>query len=206
VAILRKAETMMNLIRCAALALMLSPAAGAAQDFIAGWNAYNAGDYATALAKWRPLAEQGDAFAQSNLGVMYRDGLGVPQDHTEAVRWYRLAAEQGDVDAQLDLGVMYEEGLGVPQDHTEAVRWYRLAAEQGHALAQTNLGIMYANGLGVPQDFLRVYMWLNIAAANGNEIALEQRDRVASLISPADLSEAQRLARLCFNSGYQDCD
>ena len=40
-------------------------------------------------------AEQGQAHAQSNLGVMYTNGQGVKRDHAEAVRWYRKAAEQG---------------------------------------------------------------------------------------------------------------
>ena len=71
----------------------------AAQDFQKGVAAYNAGDYATAVQEWTPLAEAGDEVAQYNLGVMYDNGLGVPQDPKEAVKWYRLAAEQGDVDA-----------------------------------------------------------------------------------------------------------
>ena len=70
-----------------------------AQDFQKGVSAYGAGDYATALQEWTPLAEAGDEVAQYNLGVMYDNGLGVPQDPKEAVKWYRLAAEQGDVDA-----------------------------------------------------------------------------------------------------------
>ena len=65
---------MMKCIRCAAVALMLAPGAGAAQDFAAGQSAYDAGDYATALQEWRPLAEQGDAEAQFMLGFMYDDG------------------------------------------------------------------------------------------------------------------------------------
>jgi uncharacterized protein len=72
--------TMMNLMRCAALALMLLPAAGVAQDFNAGMNAYTVGDYATALAEWRLLAVQSSAGIQSNLGLMYLNGQGVPQD------------------------------------------------------------------------------------------------------------------------------
>lgn len=55
--------------------------------------AFNRGDYSTALRRWTPLAEQGIANAQNNLGVMYNAGRGVPQDYAEAVRWYRLAAE-----------------------------------------------------------------------------------------------------------------
>ncbi len=63
----------------------------------AGWDeavaAYRRGDYATALREWRPLAKQGNAKAQNNLGVMYYNGQGVPQDYAEAVKWWRKAAE-----------------------------------------------------------------------------------------------------------------
>ena len=96
-------------------------------------DAVDRGDYKTAYKLWLPLAEQGDAKAQYNLGQMYYEGQGVPQDHKEAVKWYRLAAEQGFAKAQHNLGTMYDEGIGVPQDYKEAVRWYRLSAEQGDA-------------------------------------------------------------------------
>ena len=73
-------------------------------------------------------AEQGDAFAQGNLGVMYGTGEGVPQDYQEAVRWLRLAAKQGDAFAQFNLGVMYNNGEGVPQDYVRAHKWFNLGA------------------------------------------------------------------------------
>jgi len=85
-------------------------------DFQAGLDAYNQGDYATALKEWQPLAKQGDAFAQSNLGQLYQYGLGGPQDYAQARDWYRLAAEQGYAPAQFNLGFLYDKGLGVPQD------------------------------------------------------------------------------------------
>jgi TPR repeat protein len=75
------------------------------------------------------LAEQGEAYAQYNLGLMYDEGEGVPENNAEAVRWYRLAAEQGYARAQSNLGFMYSNGEGVPENNAEAVRWYRLAAE-----------------------------------------------------------------------------
>ncbi len=74
------------------------------------------GDYAMAFKLSLPLAEQGDAEAQNNLGVMYGHGWGVAQDDTEAVTWYRKAAEQGDARAQYMLGFMYDHGQGVAQD------------------------------------------------------------------------------------------
>ena len=120
------------ILTCVAAVFLLAVTPASAQDYEAT----------------RHAAEQGDADAQVNLGYMYDNGRGVPQDDAEAVRWYRLAAEQGNARAQFFLGGEYAAGDGVPQDDAEAVRWFRLAAEQGHALAQSILGYMYGNGRG----------------------------------------------------------
>ncbi len=183
---------------CAGFTLGLTAPAWAGWD--EGVAAAKRGDYATALREWRPLAKQGDAAAQNNLGVMYKMGLGVPQDYAEAVRWHRKAAEQGDAIAQNNLGVMYAKGQGVPQDDAEAVKWFRKAAEQGYAGAQFNLGFMYYNGRGVPQDYAQAHMWYNLAASRlptGEDrgIAAKNRDIVAKRLTPAQISEAQKLAR-----------
>ena len=164
--------------------------------------AYERGDYATALTLWRPLADQGDAHAQYNLGRMYDDGRGVPPDAAQAVKWYRLAAEQGDGSAQYSLALKCFLGLGVAQNYMEAARWYRLAAEQGDALAQAFLGTMYANGQGVPQDYVEAHKWHNLAASRFpasekgfHDIAVRNRDRVATMMTPAQIAEAQKLVR-----------
>jgi TPR repeat protein len=82
-------------ILCLTLAVLLfSPTEGWSADFQKGLDAANSGDFATALREWKPLAEQGHARAQYNMGVMYENGQGVPQDNKTAVKWYRLAAEQ----------------------------------------------------------------------------------------------------------------
>ena len=177
-----------------------------AQDFEKGLAAAQAGDFATALKEWKPLAEAGNASAQYNLGLMYSNGEGVLQDYKEAIKWYRLAAEQGTAKAQYNLGIMYDNGRGVLQDYAEAVKWYRLAAEQGHAKAQNNLGIMYEYGDGVLQDNVMTHMWYNIASANGHEKAGGYRDERAGLMTPADISKAQTMARECMSSGYKMCE
>ena len=87
-------------------------------------------------------AEQGDAFAQARLGVMYDLGDGVPEDDEEAVRWYRLAAEQENAAAQNALGVMYDNGDGVPEDFVYAYMWYNLSAAQGIEVAQSNKDVL----------------------------------------------------------------
>lgn len=167
-----------------------------------GWAAYERGDYATALRVFRTLAERGDTNAQNSLGVMYNNGIGVTTNHAEAARWYRLAAERGDTAAQSNLGVMYYNGQGVATNYAEAAKWYRLAAEQGNAYGQNMLGFMYGNGEGVAQDRVQAYKWLELAAtllpasdAANRKIAVENRDLVATLMTPAELAEAQRLVR-----------
>ena len=166
----------------------------------AGVAAYKWGAYGIALREWRPLAEQGNAKAQYNLGVMYRNGHGVDKDYAEAMGWWRKAAEQGNAGAQNNLGVMYRNGLGVPQDYAEAVGWWRKAAEQGDANAQYNLGLMYKNGQGVPQDEAQSYMWFKLSSSTvppgeDRDQSVKNRDIVAKRMTPAQISEAEKLAR-----------
>jgi TPR repeat protein len=101
----------------------------AASEFEAGMVAYRGGDYAEALARWRPLAEAGMAEAQFNLGLMYRLGKGLEQDDVQAANWYRGAADQGIAGAQFNLGDMYEKGLGVEQYDIHAHFWFHLAKD-----------------------------------------------------------------------------
>ena len=126
--------------------------------------------------------------------------MGVAPDYAKAMHWFRLAAEQGIAKTQYTLGLMHRKGEGVPQDYAEAARWFRRGAEQGNGGAQLGLGLMYVAGKGVLQDYTRAHMWLNLAAAKAShsrirELAVEGRDRVASLMTGAQVLEAQRLAR-----------
>ena len=131
----------------------------------------------------------------STISVMYRKGQGVPQDYGEAVKWYRIAAEQGLRLSQFGLGLMYDIGWGVPQDYTEAVSWYRKAGNQGQVLAQAKLGAMYLEGNGVTQDYVLAHMWFNLAAAQDQKEARKLLDSLAEKMTPAQIAEAQKLAR-----------
>ena len=110
---------------------------GCAQKNSAAWErtmaAYDSGDYDAALKEMRPLAEQGDAHAQNNLGLMYHHGQGVQQDYEEAAKWFRLAAEQGNSAAQYSLGAVYFFGDGVPQDYIRAYMWADIGVSKGAA-------------------------------------------------------------------------
>ena len=106
-------------------------------DLESARQAYESGDYKTVTELLIPLAEAGDAEAQTDLGFMYANGLGVPQDYTEAVKWYRKAAEQGDALAQYNLGVRYAEGRGVTRDYVQAYAWIYTARLGGNTSGLT---------------------------------------------------------------------
>jgi len=113
------------------LLAIFSFAAISGADFNAGLTAYNKGDYMTAVKEWRPLADQGGAAAQFNLGLMYYDGHGVPLDYAKAAEWFTKAAEQDYAKAQYDLGAMYGVGKGVKRDYVQAYKWLNLCAAKG---------------------------------------------------------------------------
>jgi TPR repeat protein len=177
----------------ASLLLALAAAAPARADFEAGIAAARAGDYATALREWRPLAHGGHRDAQFNLGLLYENGLGVAADGGEAARWYRRAAEQDDRQAQAYLAEMYAKGLGIPRDDIEALRWYRRAAERGHAASQYNVGLFYATGRGVAPSDVQAVAWITVSLENG-AAPTELLGVLRKHMSAASMREATRLA------------
>jgi len=104
-----------------------TPLAG---DFAAGLEAYQRGDYATALAEWTPLAEQGVVEAQYDVGLIHYLGKGVARDLALAHRWFLRAADSGYARAQYRVAEMFESGDGVRQDLVQARVWFTLAEKQ----------------------------------------------------------------------------
>jgi hypothetical protein len=111
--------------------LCLLAVAAFAADFETGLNAYQKKDYVTAAKEWRPLADKGDAPSQFNLGLLYVDGLGVPQDYAQALTWFERSADQDYVQAQRNLGAMYSSGTGVKRDYVLAYKWFNICASRG---------------------------------------------------------------------------
>lgn len=182
---------MLRALACLLAALAAAPPARA--DFEAGVAAARAGDYATALREWRPLAAGGHRDAQFNVGLAYENGFGVDADAAQAARWYRRAAEQDDRTAQAYLAEMYAKGLGVPRDDIEALRWYRTAAERGHAASQYNVGLFYAMGRGVEPSDVQAVAWITVSHENGAP-QTGLLDTLRRHMSPSRLDEAKRLA------------
>ena len=188
-----------------ALFFIFGPNLSLAQDFNKGYKAYEAGDFSTALKEWKPLAVQGNAVAQNNIGNLYNSGKGALKDRAQALKWYRLSAKQGYSNAQFNLGNFYASVDDTYRNYNKSVKWFRLSSEQGNASAQRNLGAMYANGHGVLQDNITSHMWYNIASANGNEEAGELRNNREKKMTSAGIEKATAMARECMSSGYKKC-
>ena len=114
-------------------------------DMQAGWQAYTAGDYETAIGEWRPLAEAGDHQAAYALGMAHQ----IKGEPAGAVPWYEQAASAGLTEAQILLGTIYAEGSDVPRDLVRAYAWLYKAAEKESPNAQLILesvaGLMTAD-------------------------------------------------------------
>ena len=136
-----------------------------------------AGDFPEAFAWCRRAALSHLAWAEYNLGLMYRKGEGVARSDAEAAYWYRLAATQGFPEAQAKLAELYSLGQGVARSDEQAAAWYRKAAANGNAEAQFQLGYMYAVGQGVEPDYTQSRHWIRQAAQRGHEQALRELKR-----------------------------
>lgn len=175
----------------AAAALMLLAATPAAADVKAGVDAWQAGNFDAAVREWRPLADQGDADAQFNLGQAYKLGRGVPSDLRLAQSWYEKAAQQGHEQAQANLGlILFQNG-----DRAGAMPWIRKAADHGDPRAQYVLGTALFNGDLVTKDWPRAYALMTRAAAQGLPQAASSLSEMDQYIPLADREKGVVLAR-----------
>lgn len=165
------------------IAALLISASASAQTVRTGIEAWSRGDYAKALATWRPLAARGDPDAMFNLGQAYRLGKGVPIDLAQALHWYTGAAELGHVDGQTELGILlFRNG-----NQLSALRWLRAAADKGEPRAELLYGTALFNGDGiVRRDPEAAYRYVARSAAQGLAPAMTTLAEMDQVI-PADV-------------------
>ena len=136
-----------------------------------GMKMLNSGNTLDAYVEFSKLAKQGDTDAQTMLGEMYLDGIGVKQDTKKAYSWISKAAKSGDKEAQYLLGFMYENGIEVKADISKAVAWYEKAANKGDIMAMYNLAFIYKSGAkGVKKDVKKAISLLEKVEVKRSEV------------------------------------
>ncbi len=163
--------------------LLAAPPASA--DVKAGYDAWQRGDYATAVGEWRGDALKGDATAQFNLGQAYKLGRGVAMDDEQAVAWFKRAADQGHIEAFDNLGIL----LFNMNRRSEALPYILKSAERGEARAQYILGTASFNGDLVAKNWPRAYALIQLASTKGLAIA---STRLAELDKYIPLDQRQK--------------
>jgi TPR repeat protein len=141
-------------------------------EYEKGQKAYQSENFSEAF-KWYDLsAQKGNCDAMFELGSLYYDGLGVPQDDTKAYDWYKRAAEMGQTYAMLTIGYWYANGIYVDLDYKETEKWYLKAANLENVKAMRYLGNLYYHGEeGINKDQDKAKMWFTKAAEYGDREA-----------------------------------
>jgi cell division septation protein DedD len=175
----------------AAVVLAFAVAPLYAQSVRAGIDEWQRGNYAQAVAIWRPLADAGDASAQFNLGQAYRLGRGLPTNVAESQKWFERAAGQGNVDAETTLGLLlFQNG-----DPEAGLKWLKVAAEQDEPRAMLVYGTALFNGDSVTQDPVLGYAYVRRSAAQGLAPARETLAQLDQLMSAEDRKKGGQLAK-----------
>jgi len=152
------------------------------------------GKYTEAAEWYKRAASMGLSAAAYNLGTLYYNGQGFPQDYATAKHWFEAAATRNDPYAEFQLGMMYGNAKGVEADPAAELRWYTKAAQQGLPAAQYNLAVMYHNAEGVDQDDVKAYAWLLLAQRGGVDVA-DAKSVITDGMTPEQLRAAEALSR-----------
>ncbi len=156
----------------------------------AGVDLWRNGDWAGAVANWKPFAEAGDADAMFNMGQAYKLGRSVPMDKAIARDWYRKAANKGHLPAQANLGILlFQAG-----EKAEAAQWLKTAADRGEMRAQYVLGVAHWNGDGVPRSLPLAYAYLARSSAQGLTEATGALNNLTRTISPVERANGWAIA------------
>ena len=170
-----------------------------------GYQALKEGDYKTALRYISFLATNGDARAQYNMGVFYREGIEVKQNDVEALRWFLESAEGGNMLGQYAAGMAFYQGHGSSPDLEAARHYFVAAALQGHAMAPLNIGQLFYIGEGVTQNYARTYFWWNLANNRNANGANKNLANLAKVMSEDEMKEAHRLISRCSTITLKQC-
>jgi uncharacterized protein len=170
----------------------------------AAYGLFQRGYYLSALRMAEPLANLGDASAQTLLGEIYARGLGVPRDEAEAARWYGIAAKAGVPEAQFRYAMILIEGRAVPRDDASARDLMKAAADAGNPLAAFNYGqmLIQASPTGGFADALGYFQRAAEAGVPDAQYALAQLYAYGRGVAAGDDQQARQWLEKAARSGH----
>ena len=173
--------------------------------YLQGFQALEQKDYKTAFYFLSLFAANGDARAQYNLAIMYRDGLGVEQDDVEALSYFIQAAEGGHMLARYAVGLAFRYGIGSEMDADTAIYYFTEAALQGHALSPVEIGAIYFYGKAIPKNLVASHFWWSLARDRNAPGAAENMALLGREMSEAEKRRAASLQQNCKTVTLRQC-
>ena len=153
-----------------------------ANEFEKGMFALEMEDYERAVYYLSFEAVQGNPRAQYNLGLMYKNGIGVKKDFNEALGWFILGSNNDHMLSKYALGLMYYKGEGVSKNYSKAMNLFLDASFMGHPASQINVGNMFYFGEGVGKNYPKAHMWWSFAKEKGVDAAFSNLTMIENKI------------------------
>ena len=151
-------------------------------------------DYGDAAEWYRKAADRGDASASVELAQQLVQGLGVPQDYSQARHRCEFAAQVHFGPGAYCLGLMNREGLGGAKNVAESAKWLARAADLRDDRAMRYLGEMYWKGEGVKENKETAYMWLWIASNSRVQGAAQDEQQLKQVMDAKATEKARQKA------------
>ena len=176
-----------------------------ADDYDRAFEALKQKDYERAIYFLSFYASNGDNVAQYNMGVLYRDGLGVEKNIKVAVSWFLLAAEQDNMLANYAIARILDKNLFKSDGQNNVIHYYKEAAFLGHAIAPIDLGNFYFLRNNSPKDYVRAFIWWSLSLDRNAPGALENITKLENLLSQEQVDEINSILRDCDTKTLRIC-
>lgn len=176
-----------------------------ADAYLRGFQALEEKDYKTALYFLSLFAANGDARANYNLGIMYREGFGVDQNDVEALTHFIAAAEDGHMLGNYAVGLAFLRGRGSDVDAKVALSYLKEATLLGHVLSPVEMGRIYFEGRLTEKDVVAAHFWWSLASDRNAPSATEYLNSLSLQMSETQKQEAALQQQICSNQTLRQC-
>ena len=183
----------------------LLPLTSSASDYERAFAALERKDFKKAAYYLSYFASNGDDVAQYNMGILYRDDLGVEKNNKVALSWFLLSAEQNHMLANYAIAKLIEDKEGLYQFERDAIDFYKEAAFLGHAIAPLEIGNFYFSRKQVPEDLVRAFIWWSLSFERGAPNVYENISRITPTLSKSQMDSIVLKLAECDNSTLRVC-
>ena len=195
----------LNCVVIAILFYLLSSLAVKADEYAKAFEALERGDYKTASFYPSFFASNGDSVAQYNMGILYRDGLGVEKNPKVALSWFYLAAQQRHMLSNFAIAKLIETHPHLADSKKGWLHFLKEAAFLGHAITPLEIGNFYYLRRETDFDLVRAMVWWIVSSDRNVPGSVEMISSLSLLLDHSQMDQVIVTLADCDNKTYRDC-